>query len=197
MELGPFSWTGCRGQHAKRQCRSLTSLTPGMLGPPITAWLPCCCLPPLPVPRSPRSRQAVPGRQILWQGGALGMELLSWPATRVFALPWPCLLTQGPSYLPGVNAWGRENKPPLRLPAPLAVSWGGSGRWQLGQWQVGFLLAPAPWLVLPRSASCSWRLCGAASQLGWARHVADLGWEDRWVGGKPGSNFPSLAEAHP
>lgn len=62
MELGPFSWAGCRGQHAKRQCRSLTSLTPGVLGPPITAWL-SPLLPPSPACPQVTSEQAGGARE--------------------------------------------------------------------------------------------------------------------------------------
>lgn len=69
------------------------------------------------------------------------MKLLSWPARYVFALPWPCLLTRGPSYLPGVNDWGRENKPPPAAPSTIGclpgvavASWGGSRDRMVAGW---------------------------------------------------------------
>lgn len=178
--LGPFSRTSRGGQHGKRRCRSLASFHP-CVGIPIPALL---RLPPLPVPVSPRSTQAMPGWQSLWQGGALGMKLLSWLAARVFALPWPCLLTRGPSYLPGVNAWGRENKPPLAAPAPLAASWGGSGQWQWGQWQVG-----------PSSLAHAAPAHGdqAVLRRGWDRPGT---WQ-AWGGRMTQEQFPPPAEAHP
>lgn len=100
------------------------------------------------------------------------MELLSWLATRVFTLPWPCLLTLGPSYLPGVNAQGRENKPPLMAPNTIGCLLG----WQ---WMVAARTRTvAGWLSAGTPTSCSPRLYGAALLLGWTRHVADLRLED-------------------
>lgn len=82
---------------------------------------------------------------------------------------------------------GKTNLP-QQLPAPLAASWGGSGWWQQG-WQVALLLATSsrsPCLPLTREGH--W--CCLAATTGQAH--SKFG-----VGGQLGSNFLSLAEAHP
>lgn len=86
---------------------------------------------------------------------------------------------------------GKTNHP-QQLPVPLAASRvavaGGSG---FG----GRLASRCPQLpgfMQPTSASSSRRPCGSASRPGWARHVADLGWEDN-----RGAISSLLAEAHP
>lgn len=108
-----------QGRRQRAVCQEVTQepcvLQPACAGTCIAAWLRLSPSATLPAPHAcPRvtSEQSGGAGVAKEPRGARDVKLLSCSATRVFSLPWPCLLTQGPSYLPGVNARRRENKPP-------------------------------------------------------------------------------------
>lgn len=151
-------------------------------------WVPQCCMAfPATFPASPACLCIAleqPGSARMAKAlekGILDMKLLSWLARCIFALPWPCLLTQGLSYLPGVNDWGRENKPPPAAPSTIGCLPG----WQ---WPPGGAVAggsrdrvvagwvpAAPQVLQLMTSSCPQTPCSAALQPGQTRHLADLG----------------------
>lgn len=155
----------CGGQDAKSRRTSPTQLSPCLPTPH-------CCISPSISPCNALCLLAVsPGHL-----GASASEpwALGCPPGRtcVFALPWPCLLTRGPSYLPGVNAWeGKTHLPPWRLP-PLAVSFGGTGE------DARTVAALLPAYPQPRGS------CGSARPREWGTHGRfGVGgwWEDMFL----------------
>lgn len=154
-------------------------------GTPITAWLrrlPLChaaCLPRLSPGhlgadgRCQGGKATGEGEPWVWSCFPGWLHMFS-PCPGLVCSPGAPLICQG--LMPGE---GKTNLP-RQLPAPLAASWGGSGHGSGDCGRLASCWPPAPWLVLPASASCSRRLCGAALQLGQVGHVADLEWEDKW-----------------
>lgn len=198
MELGPFGRAGCGGQCAKRRHRSLAPLGPRVLGPPSLRG--SVSSPPDTPPASAAcpqvtSEQSASARVAKPPGRGAG----AWTWSRfpgwlhgVFPLPWPCLLTRGPSYLLGVNAWGRENKPPPAAPSTIGCFPG----WQ---WPVAAGTV-ASWLLAgPQHPDlhCLHLPPARGSHAVLPRGQGRPGTWQIWGGRTTGSQFLSLAEAHP